>query len=45
VSVALPTAGLLIGLILMWAVVAVRLVLRVMRRGNVDTRDPTQQFD
>jgi TRAP-type transport system small permease protein len=45
VSVALPTAGLLIGLVLMWAVVAVRLVLRVMRRGNVDIHDPTQQFD
>jgi TRAP-type C4-dicarboxylate transport system permease small subunit len=45
VSVALPTAGLLIGLVLMWLVVVLRLVRRIMRRGNVDTRDPTQQFD
>ena len=45
VSVATPTAGLLIGLILMWLVVAVRVVLRVLRRGNVDIYDPTKQFD
>jgi TRAP-type C4-dicarboxylate transport system permease small subunit len=45
VSVAVPTAGLLIGLVLMFAVVAVRLVLRFMRRGDVDIHDPTKQFD
>jgi hypothetical protein len=45
VSVATPTAGLLIGLVLMWLVVAVRVVLRILRRGNVDIHDPTKQFD
>jgi len=45
VSVAVPTAGLLIGLVLMFLVVAVRLALRLMRRGNLDGHDPTQQFD
>ena len=45
VSVAMPTAGLLVGLVLMLIVVAVRLVLRLMRRDNVDAHDPTKQFD
>jgi len=45
VSVAVPTAGLLIGLVLMLLVVAARLVLRVTGRGDVDVHDPTKQFD
>ena len=45
VSVATPTAGLLVGLVLMLIVVAVRLVLRLTRRDNVDAHDPTKQFN
>jgi TRAP-type C4-dicarboxylate transport system permease small subunit len=45
VSVATPTAGLLVGLVLMLIVVAVRLVLRLMHRDNVDAHDPTKQFN
>lgn len=45
VSVAVPTAGLLVGLVLMFIVVAVRLVLRLTRGGNVDAIDPTKQFN
>ena len=45
VSVAVPTAGLLVGLVLMLVVVAVRLVLRLTRHANVDAYDPTKQFN
>jgi TRAP-type C4-dicarboxylate transport system permease small subunit len=45
VSVAVPTAGLLVGLVLMFIVVAVRLVLRLTRGNNVDAHDPTKQFN
>jgi TRAP-type transport system small permease protein len=45
VSVAVPTAGLLIGLVLMFFVIAARVALRLRRGVSANTRDPTQQFD